>query len=942
VVAIMLLAVSGNAMRIKVQTTDTMQKLSGQDLPGTDYDKIDVSGKSPAYCGQLCLAASKCKAATYVYPATIQGPQAWCYLKNAVPEMVGNWYTDSWIRQTGPTGSSCPVATAAFITVPIRAYEGESVTFADQSTQAYSWSWDFGDGTSSSEQNPMKTYSREGTYTVTLTINGDVETEEVFCDLRDTETKVNFISVEAYTSVAYGTLNIVTIPTGAGITIDNKYQGTTPLTGISLTGGTHTLRLEKSGYNPSFETFTITKDQVITVSRELYLIQGPEPRTPQRPVAVIEATPLSGRAPLTVSFNGLKSHDPDGTIAYYHWDLGDGTWDPGSTVTHTYTSPGTYSVSLAVIDNNGWQSESVSREITATAPSDRDKDLIEDAVDNCPDVPNQDQKDSDCSSVHVRAPAADGSAPGYAECRNGDYRGDACDNCPSTINTDQKDTDQDGIGDACDNCPLVKNHQADKDGDGIGDACDNCQALRNPSQIDSDSDGVGNECDCSDGVKGDWEYGIDCGGPACADIVCTAPGYVRVSGRVLFEDLTDESYCPKTITVQVAGESFEQPLGKGDCRNFKPVRFGRFKLMGCDDLFDCQRPKQLDLFSTDNNGYFSVVIIRGETKEVFVSMGQPGESYGVNYATVVARDYEGACNDYVMWQGYRSRQVVQPNKDVNMGDLKIGWKADISFEGAWNKRESLFGGLCKDEVVSMTGGSVYFNIADAILSARQYVEPLRAEGADDAIGDVSVQFPKEGEGLSKYVYPYGEIWLKNEVGFDDGTIIHEFGHHLESAISSWDYNGDIEHTYCGDTDESEMAWSEGFSDYLGTIVPHRHRNDGPTHLSYPIISYPAIENSMRYDTSNPECLKRGAGRESTVASFFWDLADSPGSGFPIIEEEGFDKQGGKEKEIIQILDGPLDEMTLDAPDVCDFINNLDSGTRSTLEPMKKWYNLMEC
>jgi len=365
----MLLAVSGSAMRIKIQTTDTMQKLPGQDLPGSDYDKIDVSGKSPDYCGQLCLAASQCKAATYVYPATIQGPQAWCYLKNAVPEMVGNWYTDSWIRQAGPTGSSCPVATADFIAVPIRAYVDESVTFADQSTQAYSWLWDFGDGTTSSEQNPVKTYSREGTYTVTLTINGDVETEEVFCDLRDTETKVNFISVEAYTSVAYGTLNIVTIPTGARITIDDKYQGTTPLTGISLTGGTHTLRLEKSGYNPSFETFTITKDQVTTVSRELSLIQGPEPRTPQRPVAVIESNPVSGRIPLTVSFNGLKSYDPDGSIASYRWDYGDGTWDPGSRVTHIYPFPGTYSASLVVVDNNGWQSESVSMEITVTAPT---------------------------------------------------------------------------------------------------------------------------------------------------------------------------------------------------------------------------------------------------------------------------------------------------------------------------------------------------------------------------------------------------------------------------------------------------------------------------------------------------------------------------------------------------------------------------------------------
>lgn len=47
------------------------------------------------------------------------------------------------------------------------------VVFSDQSTgDVTSWSWDFGDGTSSGAQNPVKTYGTAGTFLVVLTVSG--------------------------------------------------------------------------------------------------------------------------------------------------------------------------------------------------------------------------------------------------------------------------------------------------------------------------------------------------------------------------------------------------------------------------------------------------------------------------------------------------------------------------------------------------------------------------------------------------------------------------------------------------------------------------------------------------------------------------------------------------------------------------------------------------
>jgi hypothetical protein len=60
-----------------------------------------------------------------------------------------------------------------------------------------------------------------------------------------------------------------------------------------------------------------------------------------------------------VSFNASRSRDPDGEIDVYSWYLGDNVSvnSENSTITHIFMSPGTHSVSLTVIDNDGLSSK---------------------------------------------------------------------------------------------------------------------------------------------------------------------------------------------------------------------------------------------------------------------------------------------------------------------------------------------------------------------------------------------------------------------------------------------------------------------------------------------------------------------------------------------------------------------------------------------------------
>src|SRR5207249_2344660 len=88
----------------------------------------------------------------------------------------------------------------------------------------------------------------------------------------------------------------------------------------------------------------------------------------QPPVATLTASPSTGNEPLSVTLDASGSGDPDGAIASYRFDCGDGTVvgpQPGATTTHVFAS-GNWLSSVTVTDNNGAVA-SASQAITVAA-----------------------------------------------------------------------------------------------------------------------------------------------------------------------------------------------------------------------------------------------------------------------------------------------------------------------------------------------------------------------------------------------------------------------------------------------------------------------------------------------------------------------------------------------------------------------------------------------
>ncbi|EMA52569.1 MULTISPECIES: glycosyl hydrolase family 18 protein [Halococcus] len=115
---------------------------------------------------------------------------------------------------------------------------------------------------------------------------------------------------------------------------------------------------------------TVTDDGGKTASTTSTLTVGDPNEVPTASFAVDPSMPAPGKA---ATFDASGSSDPDGSISSYEWDFGDGSTGSGKTVSHTYSSKGTYTVSLTVTDGAGASATTTSDVTVGTGPSDEFK-----------------------------------------------------------------------------------------------------------------------------------------------------------------------------------------------------------------------------------------------------------------------------------------------------------------------------------------------------------------------------------------------------------------------------------------------------------------------------------------------------------------------------------------------------------------------------------------
>jgi PKD repeat protein/subtilisin family serine protease len=118
--------------------------------------------------------------------------------------------------------------------------------------------------------------------------------------------------------------------------------------GATATGSRVTKRYSAAGTYTVTLTVTDNRGATNSASQTITVTSPNQP-----PVASFTFSPANPNPGDTVTFDASASSDPDGSIVSYSWNFGDGNTASGVTASHVYSAAGTYTVTLAVTDNQG-------------------------------------------------------------------------------------------------------------------------------------------------------------------------------------------------------------------------------------------------------------------------------------------------------------------------------------------------------------------------------------------------------------------------------------------------------------------------------------------------------------------------------------------------------------------------------------------------------------
>ncbi|MBS1600317.1 MAG: PKD domain-containing protein [Bacteroidetes bacterium] len=236
-----------------------------------------------------------------------------------------------------------------------------TVNFQDQSTGATSWLWDFGDGTTSTLQNPSHTYTTFGQFNVRLTA-----TNASGCS--------NLIVKTGFAQVVPPTVRISNLP-GYGCApfnfnptiVDTVVDGIASYSWDFGNGNTY------NGPNPPTQVYGAGK---YTVKLVITSTGGcTASYTDTIKVGTVKPTPAFAATPLTVCIGqSIQFTDQStGGANQWLWNFGDGGLSSTQSPTYVYTAPGTYSVKLIAYNNGCLDSITKVNYVTVNPPQSKFK-----------------------------------------------------------------------------------------------------------------------------------------------------------------------------------------------------------------------------------------------------------------------------------------------------------------------------------------------------------------------------------------------------------------------------------------------------------------------------------------------------------------------------------------------------------------------------------------
>lgn len=221
-------------------------------------------------------------------------------------------------------------------------------SFTDKSIGADTWAWTFGDGSTSTQQNPTHIYADTGTYTVGLTVTNIASGCSHFTELpvQVIHELANFTASD--TIICKGTL-VTFNPVGINSSKISTYRWIFgDGTAATITRGSMQHIYNLSGRYDITLIITDILGCSDTLLRPLYLrVDGPTP--------VFNTLTPNICLNSTVLFSDSSFSDGTHPVQKWIWNFGDGTIDTlaSAPFQHKYTTPGVYDVSLKVVDSKG-------------------------------------------------------------------------------------------------------------------------------------------------------------------------------------------------------------------------------------------------------------------------------------------------------------------------------------------------------------------------------------------------------------------------------------------------------------------------------------------------------------------------------------------------------------------------------------------------------------